>query len=43
MFKVIIEKPEPTSVKLSRKNQVHITITEGGDNADDADVNDKLI
>jgi len=30
MFKVVIESPNPPSVKLSRKNLVHITLTHDG-------------
>lgn len=37
MFRVIIERPEPNLVKLSRKNVAFITITqnEGQDKAQD--------
>jgi len=31
MFKVVIESPSPSSVKLSRKNQAHITLTPATD------------
>ena len=37
MFKVIIEKPEPQSVKLSRKNQVTITLCHSSSGADEND------
>ena len=43
MFKVVIEKPEPQTVKLSRKNQVHVTIVSSSNEADENDANDKLL
>lgn len=43
VFKVTIEKPDPASVKLSRKNQVTITLCHNSGEAQSQDQNDKLI
>ena len=43
MFKVVIEKPDPSSVKLSRKNLVHVTICNNNAEAEEQDANAKLL
>jgi len=43
MFRVIIEKPEPSLVKLSRKNVAFITINQSEEEERGVDNNAKLI
>lgn len=43
MFRVVLEKPEPKLVKLSRKNVVLVTITHDKNHQEEADEKEKLI
>jgi len=43
MFKIYLEKPEPSLVKMSRKNVAHITITHDKGVIDEAGDTEKLI
>ena len=43
MFKVTISDAQPSSVKMSRKNVAHITITNDKEMHEELDANDKMI
>jgi hypothetical protein len=43
IFKVKLEKPEPTEVKISKKNVCFVTIVKGDDAEEEIDADKKLL